>query len=184
MVYPSVNSSFELLDLNQYDTTKGNYSMVLENGTYMTFFRYAAGYTVTLEAPDTYFAVVKNYDKRRYILSKGLSFIAGGFRQGTWYYFDDSGKLSKQEDNDKAYPFTFEKLYEFVLARKIPLQIGHIAQGLPTKISKRDTPQGPEWVVVWVKDHTKVPNVLEALSVDGVTGKLKDTAYTNYTPAR
>ena len=76
--------------------------------------------------PDSYFSIYKIYDSRGYIKEKGL-LIAKSMstsKMGTWYYYDESGKLINEINYDKPYTFTFNDVLEFCKKEKIPVTKG------------------------------------------------------------
>ena len=65
-----------------------------------------------------------HFYKNNNIKMKGLFFNSlgsRGFQKGTWYEFDEQGKLIKEIDYDKFYKFTFEDILKFCEREKIKI---------------------------------------------------------------
>jgi len=76
--------------------------------------------------PDSYFSIFKIFDSRGYIKEKGLIITksVSGSNMGTWYYYDDSGKLKNEINDDKHFQFTFNDVLEFCKKEKFPVTKG------------------------------------------------------------
>lgn len=183
MIYPVVTKEFEMLDFREYDSVKRNYSVTLKDNMHVQYMGYSGGYKVTIQPANSYFSITKLFDDRGYITEKGLLFNSGGFRKGVWYHFTN-GQLSREDNADKAFPFSFEQLYDYLVKEKIPLASGHIEYGYQTQIRREVDEKGARWSVEWLKDHTRIPNLIETITIDGKTGKIIDKKYTNFSPSR
>ena len=89
---------------------------------------------------------------------------------------DDIKITIPEENNDLEYPFSIEKLLNFLIDQKIPLTKGVVTDGYNTKIIKTNEANRPCWVVKWLI----TPDKLEILTIDGETGKVIDREYMEY----
>ena len=113
-------------------------------------------------------------------MEKGLSVNNGGFKKGIWYYFDEQGKLLKEEDNDLPFTFSFEELIKYLQKQNIPISLGHNQFGFHTSFYTEFENSLPMWRVRWLSDTTKTPNTIEELIIDGKTGKLLKKNYRSF----
>ena len=77
--------------------------------------------------PDSYFSIYKIYDSRGYIKGKGLIITKAASilsRIGTWYFYDESGKLKNEINYDKHYQITFNDVLEFCKKERISVTKG------------------------------------------------------------
>ena len=107
VIYPPVDDRFETFDFELFEKLKkldkdyqknlaeGNdrISVVLPDGTY--YFIVGPSkiddiYLFEEIPPYSYFSLVKSYDKRGYIIDKGLWGMPAYWRKGKWYYFSVS----------------------------------------------------------------------------------------------
>ena len=79
--------------------------------------------------PYSYFSLVKSYDKRGYIIDKGLWGMPIYWRKGKWYYFNKEGKLEKTINYDEVSKFTFEEVEDFCLSKGMKLRRGYKGEG-------------------------------------------------------
>ncbi len=118
------------------------------------------------------FKIVKVYHLNRNIQSKGLTLNLPWttFPKGTWYEFNENGKLIKEIDYDKPYKFTFEDILKFCEKEGIPLTKGPVLQstGFHTTITRRIEKEKPIWEIEWKKKF----NIVESIILDGTSGKI------------
>jgi len=163
-----------------YKIDQSYLSELLSNGNYVEIVEANSGLSYREFVKDSYFIITKGYFRNGNIKGKGLFFNNKTFQKGTWYEFDESGKLIKETDYDKPYKFTFEEIVKFCENEKIPLQKGPILQstGYHTVIRRDFNAESSWWQIEWLKK----PNVIEIITLDGNTGKVlkrQDTDYTN-----
>ncbi|REC46837.1 toxin-antitoxin system YwqK family antitoxin [Chryseobacterium pennipullorum] len=170
---PTVDHKFEVFDLNKYNSkmndsrvlrekqNDGGYIEMDKDNTYCWF-----GYTPY----NSLFTITKVYYPNGNIKSKGLTNNTGGIQLNIWYEFDENGKLIKEIDYDKPYKFTFEDILKFCEKEGIPLTKGPVLQstGFHTTITRRIEKEKPVWAIEWRKKS----NVLETITLDGMTGKV------------
>ncbi|WP_228448477.1 hypothetical protein [Chryseobacterium sp. CH25] len=101
-----------------------------------------------------------------YIKKKGRLFNEGS-SIGVWYYFDESGKLVKEENTDEGYGFTPEKLVRYCEKNKIELPKGYHESGFYTQVRK-ETLNGKK---VWVIKYLIPGGDIQRVVLDGQTGK-------------
>ena len=142
VIYPPVDDRFETFDFELFEKLKkldkdyqknlaeGNdkVSVVLPDGTY--YFIVAPSkigdiYLFEEIPPYSYFSLVKSYDKRGYIIDKGLWGMPIYWRKGKWYYFNKEGKLEKTINYDEVSKFTFEQVEDFCLSKGMKLRRGY-----------------------------------------------------------
>ena len=141
-LYPPVDGRFETFDFELFEKLKkldkdyqknlaeGNdrVSVVLPDGTY--YFIVGTSkidniYLFEEIPPYSYFSLVKSYDKRGYIIDKGLWGMPAYWRKGKWYYFNKEGKLEKTINYDEVSKFTFEEVEDFCLSKGMKLRRGY-----------------------------------------------------------
>ncbi len=181
---PKIDKNFEVFDSVKFNNSKKENPYVLReffsDGTYIELDQGSYGKGYKLTPKNSLYQISKTYYKSGNIKVKGIGFNGDGFYVGTWYYFDESGKLIKETDYDKPYKFTFEEIVKFCENEKIPLQKGPILQstGYHTVIRRDFNAESSWWQIEWLKK----PNVIEIITLDGNTGKIlkrQDTDYTN-----
>ena len=142
VIYPPVDGRFETFDFELFEKLKkldkdyqknlaeGNdyVSVVLPDGTY--YFIVGPSkiddiYLFEEIPPYSYFSLVKSYDKRGYIIDKGLWGMPAYWRKGKWYYFNKEGKLEKTINYDEVSKFTFEQVEDFCLSKGMKLRRGY-----------------------------------------------------------
>ena len=65
---------------------------------------------------------------------------------------------------------------------KIPLAVGRIQGGFHTQINNNPDPKETWWEIRWLKDRSKMPNVIEEIRINGISGKVisrKQSGYYN-----
>ncbi|REC46836.1 hypothetical protein [Chryseobacterium pennipullorum] len=171
---PSIDSKFEKFDTIQYRdlyNKNPNYpSETLDNGSYveMNVANYGKSYSLTMR--NSYYTLTKVYFPNGNVKSKGLSNNTESLQIGIWYEFDENGKLNKEVDYDKPYKFSFNDILKFCEKEGIPLTKGPVLQstGFHTTITRRVEKEKPIWAIEWKKES----NVLETITLDGMTGKV------------
>ena len=171
---PKVTNEFEKLNLNKYILSNDEiFSNTLKDGTYVELQKESYGYYESRWNPDSYFIIIKQYNKSGNIKEKGVLFNSGYFRIGTWYYFNMEGQLIKEQNCDLNFNFSFQELRNYLVEKNINLTIGYIEPytGIHTSIEKQVDTNKSMWIVTWQKD----PQLLEEIYLDGNTGKIIKT---------
>ena len=167
-------------------TPYAEFKETLKNGTLITMSETNGGKSYSEIAVDSYFQISKGYYPNGNIKIKGLFFNGNGFQKGTWYEFDESGKLIKETDYDKVYKFTFENVIAFCEKEKIPVKKGQIPQsGFHTNIFAKLMQNGtPIWSIEWqdpklptngdqFENGTRTYSVFyETIEINGITGEI------------
>ncbi len=183
MNIPVVTNEFEKFEFKNYDSSKGVNRVILPDGTYQEYDSQSPdGYIVTIQPNNSCFMIIKKFYKDGNIMEKGLMINSGDSKKGNWYYFDKQGRLLREEDNDLPFKFTFEDLFNFLKKEKIPLAVGRIQGGFHTQINNNPDPKETWWEVRWLKDKSRMPNVIEEIRINGISGKVisrKQSGYYN-----
>jgi hypothetical protein len=170
MKIPIVTKEYERIDSQYFNWVKNFESKTLDDGTYIEYQKQSYGFIERIIPKDSYFKIIKQYYHNGNIRQKGVIFISGSFKNAMWYYYDEQGSLTREEDNNKDFPFTFEKLFEYLQKEKISLTKGEIQpySGFHTDIDKRVNGNEAFWVVRWLKG----PTLIEERIIDGKTGNV------------
>ncbi|PZF70986.1 hypothetical protein [Taibaiella soli] len=176
---PYVDSNFEKFDFNLYnsriDKSSPVFERISEDGTLVRLMNIQAGLFYRATAHNSYFSVNKTYHSNGNIREKGLCFhvSCGTFRKGTWFEFNEQGKLIKEINYDKYYKFTFEQVLAFCEREGIRVDKGPILQstGYHTIISRRVSIVFDDtsfWKIEWLKR----PDCIETIVLNGNTGAI------------
>ncbi|MEN9919419.1 MAG: hypothetical protein RL662_1855 [Bacteroidota bacterium] len=118
------------------------------------------------------FKIVKLYYPNGGIKEKGWMFNDSETKKGTWYEFDNHGKLTKTTDYDKLTEYKFEDAIRFCELENIPLLKGYIqpSTGLHTNISRYydEKTASYQWYIEWLKNFY----LMEKIILDGKTGRV------------
>lgn len=170
---PSVTKESEKIDVSKF----GNESLsIIQDDISIQYIPYSSGYQIISTPLNSYFQTIKNFHANKNIKEKGILFNSGNCLLGVWYIYDEQGKLIKEENYDLEYPFSIEKLLNFLIDQKIPLAKGVVTDGYNTKIIKTNEANRPCWIVKWLI----TPDKIEILTIDGETGKVIDREYMEY----
>ena len=197
MQYSVLTKDFEKFDAILYEQMlyeqkkKHGYNTVgvgknLPTGTYLELGKVDSGAAFRETEKDAYFTLTKSYYPNNNIKMKGLYFNVtwGGFKKGIWYEFDQNGKLVKETDYDKPYKVTFEHILEFCKREGIEVKKGPILQGtgFHTMIKRSESKFLIDNSAIWEIEWLKKPDVIEKITLDGITGKVlgrKEVPYIN-----
>jgi hypothetical protein len=91
-----------------YEYTRGDGAKVLETDDELILF------TRDITPENSLFTLSKEYHPNRRLWMKYNHFINGGFIKGVFYEYDESGKLTKAEDYDKPFKFTWEHVKKYI----------------------------------------------------------------------
>jgi hypothetical protein len=83
------------------------------------------GYELMITPKDSYFSLYKYYYISGVIRLKGYRFARGGFNKGLWYIYDETGRLTAEEDQDIPFTFNFEDLLAFCERENIKIEKGY-----------------------------------------------------------
>lgn len=178
-IIPTVDNKFEKITriINESRTDE-----IIDN-KHIIYTSASSGFDVVYYGKDKYFSVVKNYYPSKNIQNKGAEFNEGS-QVGIWYYFDESGKLVKEENTDEGYDFTPEKVVRYCEKNKIELPKGYHESGFYTQVRKETLNGQRVWVIKYQdpakpaytnysKNGYEYEIVLfETVILDGQTGKV------------
>ena len=169
---PTVTDEFEVFDEALYKAMEkdvlGNVHKYLKDGTYFEIWKGKNDYIYNYFPFNSYFSVHKKYYRSNgYIMRKGISYV-NGFGIGLWYEFDEKGFLIKTTDFDAPFTFSFEDILAYCRAHNIDVPKGYQAWGYRNSIhrfvNKDDS-------CYWTIEHLKRYDLIEAIYLDGKTGK-------------
>ncbi|KMQ61257.1 hypothetical protein ACM39_17725 [Chryseobacterium sp. FH2] len=128
------------------------------------------------------FMIQKTFYPNGNIKEKGLKIVKGNVYKGTWYYFDENGKLTHTIDNDKLFGFSWEDVEKFMEEQKIPMLLGNANHSgnsinrwsplIYPQSSEKDSTQKAGrklWRITWRGDSF---NQYFEIVLDGDTGKM------------
>ena len=170
-----VSPEFERFDFTQYQEKDGiatTTTHTLSDGSAAEYQRVGEEYFTRITPKDSYFSIEKHFYLDGKIKEKGLKDIEQFFRKGIWYSFKKDGSLGKKTNYDEAYPFSFEKLMDYLVKEKIYLFPRRPRAPL---IQRAITPSGPRWCVRILKEKW-----IEVRTIDGKTGEVLKTEKENY----
>lgn len=100
------------------------------------------------------------------IKEKGIN-LNNGAVIGIWYYFDESGKLTKEENTDEGYDFKPEDIIKYCEKNKINLPKGYQDSGYQTRVLKVEIEGKKAWRISYQIAGDKIKEII----LDGKTGK-------------
>ena len=183
-----VTNEFEKFDIDAFrqNADKNYYRKRLDSGIDIEIDGRFDELTYQETHPDSYFSIYKIYDSRGYIMEKGLliakpvSLLA---KMGTWYYYDETGKLINEINYDKHYRFTFNDVLEFCKKEKIPVTKGidfptqtvlnnenePVKLMFVTEIDRGYTEAESWWLIIY---YNGIGTKRTDIHLDGQTGKV------------
>ncbi|MBM0660056.1 hypothetical protein [Capnocytophaga genosp. AHN8471] len=169
---PTVTDEFEVFDEALYKAMEkdvlGNVHKYLKDGTYFEIWKGKNDYIYNYFPFNSYFSVHKKYYRSNgYIMRKGISYV-NGFGTGLWYEFDEKGHLIKTTDCDAPFTFSFEDILAYCRAYHIEVTKGYQRIGFHNRILRFVNDDGSCY---WVIKHLKRYDLIEAIYLDGKTGK-------------
>ncbi|QDP85765.1 hypothetical protein FNJ88_09480 [Chryseobacterium sp. SNU WT5] len=164
---PKADSKFERFDIAKFkkNEVRGYFKYKEDANIYIQDTQ-SPGYRETLFIQNSFFKYNKFFSDNGNIEKKGILFINGS-SIGIWYFFDETGKLIKEENTDEDYHFSPEDVVEYCEKHKIKLPIGYQDSGFQTIVDKREE-NGKK---VWMISHQISADEIEKLILDGKTGK-------------
>ncbi|OCA72754.1 hypothetical protein BBH99_02905 [Chryseobacterium contaminans] len=164
---PTVDSKFEKFDVEAFksNAVRGTY-FIMTNVCTLRQDKQSKGYLQGEYINSSFFKLNKFFYSDGNIESKGLLFNEGS-QVGIWYYFDESGKLVKEENTDEGYGFTPEKVVGYCEKNKIELPKGYHESGFYTQVRKEILNGKKVWVIKYLIPGGDIQRVV----LDGQTGK-------------
>jgi len=170
--FPTVTDEFEIFDEATYRIMKkdvlGNAHQYLKNGTYFEILKGEDEIIYNYYPFNSYFCLYKEfYASNGYIKQKGIAYVRG-FAKGCWYEFDEKGILVKTTDYDAPFTFSFEDILAYCKAYHIEVTKGYQRIGFHNRIHRFVNADGSCY---WTIEHLKRDDLIEAIYLDGKTGK-------------
>jgi len=159
-------------DIEQYKAnadTDGWYAYTTENGDSIREIAFEDGYyTTTILKANPFYELHKEYDSTGLLRSKGTIMINGP-KTGLWQYFDEQGKLLKEDNEDNKFgKFGPDKL--LAALEKVHLINTKTGEGKAYILSiSYEAGDTGRWKVLYSKT---LPVIEHTYIFDGVTGRL------------
>ena len=170
--FPIVTDEFEVFDEALYQSMEkdvlGDVHQYSKNGTYFEILKGEDEIIYNYYPFNSYFCLYKEfYASNGYIKQKGIAYV-NGFAKGLWYEFDEKGFLVKTTDYDAPFTFSFEDILAYCRAHRIEVTKGYQRIGFQNGIHRFVNADGSCY---WTIEHLKRDDLIEAIYLDGKTGK-------------
>ena len=170
--FPIVTDEFEVFDEALYQSMEkdvlGDVHQYSKNGTYFEILKGEDEIIYNYYPFNSYFCLYKEfYASNGYIKQKGIAYV-NGFAKGPWYEFDEKGFLVKTTDYDAPFTFSFEDILVYCRAHRIEVTKGYQRIGFHNEIHRFVNADGSCY---WTIEHLKRDDLIEAIYLDGKTGK-------------
>ncbi|MCC3217027.1 hypothetical protein LIV57_17305 [Chryseobacterium sp. X308] len=165
---PQINNKFEKFDIKTFnENINPDESFILLKSAdgIQQLQEQSYGFINRLFYQENQFVLIKKFYKNYNLKEKGLLFNEGS-PIGIWYYFDESGRLIKEENTDEGYSFTPEKIVKYCEKNKIELPKGYHESGFYTRVRK-DVLNGKK---VWVIEYLIPDGDIQKVVLDGQSG--------------
>lgn len=182
---PVVTPEFEIFDTARYNRIKKegkSYGSEIScTGDKVFMNKNKKYYSYNETPPNSFFFINKTYYLNGNIKRKGLGFNYDQFAKGTWYLYDEYGKLSETIDYDEPFKFPFEKVLEFCKKEGIHFKTGYVEwDGEYHPSIRREYKPALDicyWEIEWLNPKL---GKLEIIRLDGITGKEISRKYMEY----
>ena len=169
---PTVTDEFEIFDEALYQIMEkdkfGHVSHYYKDGSFLELGKDKDEFIHRFYPSNSYFYSSKTfYPSNGYIMRKGINYVRG-FAKGCWYEFDEKGILVKTTDYDAPFTFSFEDILAYCKAYHIEVTKGYQRIGFHNRILRFVNDDGSCY---WVIKHLKRYDLIEAIYLDGKTGK-------------
>ena len=169
---PTVTDEFEIFDEALYQIMEkdkfGHVSHYYKDGSFLEMGKDKDEFIHRFYPSNSYFYSSKTfYPSNGYIMRKGINYVRG-FAKGCWYEFDEKGILVKTTDCDAPFTFSFEDILAYCKAYHIEVTKGYQRIGFQNRILRFVNDDGSCY---WVIKHLKRYDLIEAIYLDGKTGK-------------
>lgn len=187
---PSLNDSFETINIeeikksknikyigsNEFGTKEFRYNEITDQGEIQIADSYDdRSVTKTFFPKGSCFTICKIYYangniKKKYIYSDASFY-------GKFYEYDSTGKLTKENDYEAGYDFTWDNVQEYIAKRGIKLFLYPKTNDFrATNVNKKNINGRLLWIISWYTFDEK--NLWKEVTLDGKTGKLlRERAY-------
>ncbi len=169
IIIPQITKEFETFDIKEFNIKKLNEEVrIKEDDKLIILLDYSKGYSKSVYYDKSAFSVVNNYYLNGNIEIKGIRFNNGS-EYGTWYYYDEKGNLTKEENIDEGYDFGWLDVIKYCLKHNIQLEKGYPKSGgVKTEIYKNEEEGKKVWTISYYKPKTD--EYIE-VTLEGKTGK-------------
>ena len=179
--YPIITDEFEVFDMTLYQAMEkdvlGDVHQYSKNGTYFEILKGEDEIIYNYYPFNSYFCLYKEfYASNGYIKQKGIAYV-NGFAKGLWYEFDEKGFLVKTTDYDAPFTFSFEDILAYCRAHHIEVTKGYHRGGFQNRITRFNN---DKYGYYWIIRHLIAPDKIEAIYLDGKTGKEIERFITEY----
>ena len=169
---PTVTDEFEVFDEALYKAMEkneiGDVFYYYKDGSFLQMWKGKTSFVYKYYPFNSFFYLYKGfYSSNKYIKEKGINYVRG-FAKGLWYDFDEKGHLIKTTDYDAPFTFTFEDILAYCRAHRIEVTKGYQSIGFHNRILRFVNDDGSCY---WVIKHLKRYDLIEAIYLDGKTGK-------------
>jgi hypothetical protein len=152
------------------DVEMYSYNILDDKGRRILNGSYLGGFGVSFVAKDSYYLIGKMYSKNSMVETKYIaSSIKKSIKIGKQYFFDQDGKLEKTIDYDLGWDYSYEKVIEYILDRKAPLEREDIYWG--AEIAQEGTAK-KYWKLVLDTRKTTNKSTWELIKLDAMTGEI------------
>ncbi|WP_426477424.1 hypothetical protein ACP3T3_19655 [Chryseobacterium sp. CBSDS_008] len=165
---PKIDNKFEKFDIKTFnENINSDESFILLKSAdgIQQLQKQSYGFINRLFYKENQFVLIKKFYNNYNLKEKGLLFNEGS-PIGIWYYFDESGKLIKEENTDEGYRFTPEKIVKYCEKNKIELPKGYHESGFYTRVRK-DVLNGKK---VWIIEYLIPDGDIQKVVLDGQSG--------------
>ncbi|WP_115644241.1 hypothetical protein [Bergeyella zoohelcum] len=163
---PTVDNKFEKFDIDDFNKNSIRGSLLISRKD-ITILKDRQSYGFIKQTyKNDIFCINHIYYKSGNIREKGIEFNEGS-PIGIWYYYDESGKLIKEEDTDIGYDFGPMEVVKYCEENKIVLPKGYQPTGYQTRVLKQEFEGKKVWRISYQIAGDKIQQIL----LDGKTGK-------------
>ncbi|MEN4759605.1 hypothetical protein ABEG63_04620 [Chryseobacterium sp. C39-AII1] len=172
VIIPQTDKFFEKFNIENFNKNAVRGMLELQNNGEKSLQDFQSpGYRERNYNSDSFFKTNKFFFNNGNIEKKGVLFNVGS-QVGIWYYFDESGKLIKEENTDEGYIFTPEDIVKYCKKNNIELSKGyHESEGYQTSVYKSELNGKKVWKISYLISFNKQEKEVE-LILDGQTGKV------------
>ncbi|WP_228414861.1 hypothetical protein [Chryseobacterium sp. G0201] len=176
-----MDNKFEKINIDEYKKNQKNNTLILnQENKKIIIFHLENNYFSDVYENNNPFKIEKIFFINGNIKEKALAFNNGA-SVGTWYHFDETGRLIKEENTDEGYDFKPEDVVKYCESHKIKLPKGYQDSGYKTSVYKKEIDGKKVWQISYVIAVGK-EEFIEEIILDGKTGKLikkKQVSYIN-----
>ncbi len=169
---PTVTDEFEVFDEALFQAMEkneiGDVFYYYKDGSFLQMWKGKTSFVYKYYPFNSFFYLYKGfYSSNKYIKEKGINYVRG-FAKGLWYDFDEKGHLIKTTDYDAPFTFSFEDILAYCRAHRIEVTKGYQRIGFHNRIHRFVNADGSCY---WTIEHLKRDDLIEAIYLDGKTGK-------------